>query len=104
MLFEVQRDSWLEFSRMSKDKLLAFIRNLCVISEEDINTWKGTVISRPGITRIGNIEVKAGIHSKETQDPKHVMHCKRYIELRTFCNDYNCDSGLAGIKFPNVEK
>ena len=103
-MFEVQRDSWLEFSRMSMDKLLTFIRNLCVLSEEDMKSWNGTVISRPGITLIGNIEVKAGIHTKETQDRNHVMHCKRYIELRSFCNDYNCESGLAGIKFPNVDK
>ena len=69
-----------------------------------MKTWKGTVISRPGITRIGNIEVKAGIHTNQTQDHNHVMHCKRYIEIRSFCNDYNCESGLAGIKFPNVDK
>ena len=43
-LFEVQRDSWLEFARMSMDKLLTFIRNLCVLSEEDMKTWNGTVI------------------------------------------------------------
>ena len=47
--------------------------------------------------------MKAGIHTKETQDPKHVMHCKRYIELKTFCNEFNCESGMAGIRFPNVE-
>ena len=102
-LFEVQRDSWLEFSRMSKDKLLTFIRSLSVISEDDINTWKGTVISCPGITRIGNIQVKSGIHTKDTQDPKHVMHCKRYMEVTSFCNEFNCQSGLASITFPDVE-
>ena len=32
-LFEVQRDSWLQYSGMSKDKLLLFIRNLCMISD-----------------------------------------------------------------------
>ena len=102
-LFEVQRDSWLQYSGMSKDKLLSFIRNLCVISDGDINTWTSTVISHPGITRIGNIEVKAGIHTKETQNPKHVMHCKRYTEVKSFCNEFNCDSGMARIKFPNIE-
>ena len=88
---------------MSKDKLLSFIRNLCIISDGDINTWTSTAISHPGITRIGNIEVKAGIHTKETQNPKHVMHCKRYIEVKSFCNEFNCDSGMAGVIFPNVE-
>ena len=102
-LFEVQRDSWLQYSGMSKDKLLSFIRNLCIISDGDINTWTSTVISHAGITRIGNIEVKAGIHTKETQNPKHVMHCKRYIEVKSFCNEFNCDSGMAGVIFPNIE-
>ena len=88
---------------MSKEKLLLFIRNLCNISDNDINTWKSMVISRPGIIQIGNIQVKAAIHTKETQDPKHVMHCKRYIEVKTFCNEFNCDSGISGIRFPNVE-
>ena len=91
-LFEVQRDSWLQYSRMSKEKLSSFIRNLCNISDNDINTWKSTVISREGLTQIGNIQVKAAIHTKETQDPKHVMHCKRYTEVKTFCNEFNCDS------------
>ena len=102
-LFEVQRDSLLQYSGMSKDKLLSFIRNLCIISDGDINTWTSTVISRPGITHIGNIEVKAGIHTKETQNPKHVMHCKRYIEVKSFCNEFNCDSGMVGVIFPNIE-
>ena len=102
--FEVQRDSWLQYSGVSKDKLLSFIRNLCMISEADINTWTSTVITHPGITRIGNIEVKAGIHTKETQNPKHVMHCKRYIEVKSFCNEFNCDSRMAGVIFPNVER
>ena len=50
-LFEVQRDSWLQYSGMSKDKLLSFIRNLCMISEGEINTWTSTVITHPGITQ-----------------------------------------------------
>ena len=61
------------------------------------------MISCPGITRIGNIQVKADIHTKETQDPKHVMHCKRYIEVKTFCNEFNCESGIGRIRFPNIE-
>ena len=64
-LFEAQRDSWLQYSGMSKDKLLSFITNLCKICHDDINTWTSTVISHPGKTHIGNIEVKPGIHTKE---------------------------------------
>ena len=102
-LFEVQRDSWLQYSAMSKDKLLSSIRNLCIISDADINTCTSTVISHPGKTRIGNIEVKTAIHTKATQNPKHVMHCKRYLEVKSFCNEFNCNLGMAGLRFPNVE-
>ena len=65
-LFEVQRDSWLEYSQMSNDKLLSFIQNLCKISDIDVDTCKSMAISCPGIYHFGNIQVKAGIHTKET--------------------------------------
>ena len=51
-----------------------------MISEGDINTWTSTVITRPGITCIGNIQVKAGIHTKETQTPN--MSCIAKDTLR----------------------
>ena len=103
-LFEVQRDCWIEYSGMSKDKLLSSIRKISMTCPADINTCTSTVISRPGKTRIGNIEVKAAIHTKATQDPKHVMHCKRYLEVKSFCNEFNIVSGMAGLIFPNVER
>ena len=102
-LFEVQRDCWIEYSGMSKDKLLSSIRKISMTCPADINTCTSTVISCPGKTHIGNIEVKAAIHTKATQDPKHVMYCKRYLEVKSFCNEFNIVSGMAGLIFPNVE-
>ena len=103
-LFEVQRDCWIEYSGMSKDKLLSSIRKISMTCPADINTCTSTVISRPGKTHIGNIEVKAAIHTKATQDSKHVMHCKRYLEVKSFCNEFNIVSGMAGLIFPNADQ
>ena len=101
-LFELQRDVWLTFATMSKDNLLKFIDSVSISDDNTIKEWSEMNILREGVFRYGNIRTRLGIHTKETQDLKHCMHCKRYLSVESFCNEFNSEGGISMIKFPTV--
>ena len=101
-LFELQRKIWLQFASMSKDNLLKAISELSTNLGDTLTTWSTMSILRPGVYKYGNIRVSLAKHTKETLIPVHMMKCKRYMCIESFCNDFQSEGGFGMIKFPHV--
>ena len=56
-LFELQRDSWVKFGYMSKEKLLQFIQDVSYVSTDDKEMCNQIDIDYFSVHRYGNIEV-----------------------------------------------
>ena len=57
-LFELQRDTWLKFAKMSKENLFLFLHNMSYVSYIDKDLCSRININYFATHRYGNIEVK----------------------------------------------
>ena len=102
-LFELQRDCWLKFKSMSKEKLVNFIEGLSKNPANILAQWSTTSFSEAKSLCIGNIRTVLGWHTKETRIPIHMAHCKTFLALESYCNEFNCEGGLSMVTFPDVD-
>ena len=68
-LFELQRDTWLKFAKMSKENILCFLHNLSYMSYDDKELCNRMNIDFFSSHRYGNI----GVHIEPVRKPKGVV-------------------------------
>ena len=88
---------------MSQERLINYIESILRNSEENLDEWSTTLLTVPESMSIGNIQTSIKWHTKETRDPLHMQHCKTFLELDSYCNEHNCESGIGLVTFPDVE-
>ena len=102
-LFELQRDCWLKFHKMAKDKLITFLEGISRNKQRDLDALSQQQFSRAGTSRVGNIRTHLGWHDDTSQSSEHNIFCKTYLAVESFCNDFNCEGGIGMVTFPTVE-
>ena len=94
-LFELQRDSWLKFAKMSKENILLFLHNLSYVSYADKDLCSRININYFASHRYGNIEV----HIDPFRRPADGVVVRR-IFVHSYCGEYNQGSVLNMLKTP----
>ena len=93
-LFELQRDTWLKFAKMSKENLFLFLHNMSYVSYIDKDLCSRININYFASYRYGNIEVKIV--------PFRTAHSLvvRRISVHSYCGKYNQGSVLNLLRTP----
>ena len=94
-LFELQRDSWLKFAKMSKENILLFLHNLSYVSYADKDLCSRININYFASHHYGNIEV----HIDPFWRPADGVVVRR-IFVHSYCGKYNQGSVLNMLKTP----
>ena len=97
-LFELQRDSWVKFGYMSKEKLLQFIQDVSYVSTDDKEMCNQIDIDYFSVHRYGNIEVH--IEPFRRPDDGKVV---RQIFINSCCGDYNQGAALRFLRTPSKD-
>ena len=87
---------------MSQEKLINFIESLCKNTKQNLQQWTAASLDMPESRCIGNIRTTIKKYTKETRDVLHMQHCKTFLELKSYCNEHNCEGGLKMVTFPDV--
>ena len=93
-LFELPRDSWLKFAKMSKENILLFLHNLSYVSYDDKEMCSRININYFASHRYGNIEV----HIVPHRSSRGIV--VRQILMHSYCGKYNQGSVLHLLKTP----
>ena len=102
-LFELQRDCWLKFSKMSKKKLVTFIESISRNTQENLDAWSHKTFTLPESLQIGNIRTELAWHDDTSLNEQHMVECKTYLTVKSFCNEFNCEGGIGLVTFPQVD-
>ena len=94
-LFELQRDSWMKFANMSKEKLLQFIQDISYVSNDEKEQYRHIDIDYFSTHRYGNIEV----HIEPFGDPEGVVF--RRLFVNSCCGIYNQAAALWFLRKPS---
>ena len=94
-LFELQRDCWLKFAKMSKEKIVQFIQDISYVSYDDKQSCSQIDIDYFATHRYGNIEVHIEPHRR--QEDGVVV---RRIFVNSYAGYYNQGSVLHLLKTP----
>ena len=94
-LFELQRDSWMKFANMSKEKLLQFIQDISYVSTDEKEQCRQIDIDYFSTHRYGNIEV----HIEPFRDPEVVVF--RRLFVNSCCGIYNQAAALWFLRTPS---
>ena len=86
-LFELQRNCWLKFSKMSKEKLVTFIESVSRNTQEDLDAWSHKTFAWPRSLWIGNIRTELAWHDDTSLNEQHMVVCKTYLTVESFCNE-----------------
>ena len=93
-LFELQHDTWLKFTKMSKESIFLFLHNLSYVSYDDKELCSTININFFARHRYGNIEV----HIVPFRTPRGVV--VQQILVHSYCGKYNQGSVLNLLKTP----
>ena len=96
-LFELQRDSWMKFGTMSKEKLLQFIQDLSYVSYDDKEHCSQIDIDYFSLHRYGNIEVDI----QPYRDEEGVV--MRRLFMHSYCGPYNQGAALRFLRTPSKD-
>ena len=92
-LFELQHDSWLKFTKMSKENILLFLHNMSYVSYSDKELCSAINIDYFASHRYGNIEV----HIEPYRQPDDGVVVRKLL-VHSYCGKYNQGSVLNLLK------
>ena len=98
-LFELQRDCWLKFAKMSKENLLQFLQDISYVSNDDKQLCSQIDINYFSSHRYGNLEVYIEPY-REPEDDRVV----RKIYMHSYSGSYQQGATLGRLRTPSRSK
>ena len=88
-LFELQRDCWLKFAKMSKENLLQFLQDISYVSNDDKELCSQIDINYFSSHRYGNLEVYIEPYREPEDDQKFTcIHILDHTSRELLWEDY----------------